>query len=48
MPIQRTSTTRLMIEVVGGAAPESLARPASAAGGLEVAIRAGDSGPARA
>ena len=48
MPIQRDSTNRLMIEVVGGPAPESLARPASAPGGLEVAIRAGDSGPAGA
>jgi hypothetical protein len=48
MPIQRTSTNRLMIEVVGWPAPESLARPASAPGGLEAAIRAGNSGPARA
>jgi hypothetical protein len=46
MPIQRTSTNRLMIEVVGGPALESLARPVSEPGGLEVAIRAGDSAPA--
>jgi hypothetical protein len=38
MPIQRTSSNRLMIEVAEGPNLESMARSAGTPGGLEVAI----------
>ncbi len=48
MPIQRTSSNHLMIEVAEGPALESMSRSAGTPDGLEVAISAGGSGPPRA
>jgi len=48
MPIQRTSSHRLMVEVAEGPALESIARATDGFDGLESVIPAGSSGPPRA
>ena len=48
MPIQRTSSNRLMVEVAEEPALESMARSASTPGNLETVIPIGGSGSPRA
>ena len=48
MPIQPTSSHRLMVEVAEGPALESIARATDGFDGLEAVIPAGSSGPPRA
>src|SRR5208337_4445185 len=47
MPIQRTSSNRLMVEVAEGSSLESIARSTDISDGLEAVIPAGGSGPPR-